>query len=415
MKTKSMWFVNVLALLFVVAFFVQPVGASVHRQATATATWDIRTPPPTPIGTPDIDALFPTITATPAMECPAGTPVGYGTLTPGLNWLLTCGECLPSATATPTFDFLAIQQTNEVVSGSATPGGPTSSPTVTATVTVTPTSTPAYAGNAFEVLESNLGLRNEPYADTNLSDVSCVPALGSTGVHVVTCTGTLLANANNAFVHGGAYVEIALQAGVTGSTWYYDTEISNLSNIDTGAIFQRTHSLSGTVVSTTTTANGNYTPGGGTTVGAFVIEVYAVTTGSFSADFSITLSTDPIVITTPTPTPTAVLDYCQVIDDGEYDYESWFDLIGLTGSQTCLSTPYISAADYFGSGWTAFFSFIFPDEVTDWITSAVIPAQTFCFYGVGFVPIQLFSIMVDPTIFADMAIVLFIVAHFLNK
>ena len=43
------------------------------------------------------------ITGTPILDCPVGTPIGYGTLTPNAMWNLACGgNCLPTQTMYPT-------------------------------------------------------------------------------------------------------------------------------------------------------------------------------------------------------------------------------------------------------------------------------------------------------------------------
>lgn len=87
--------------------------------------------------TPTFIPLFPTSTQVSSfnLNCPTALPVGWGTVTPGLLWNSSCGNCqvtLLAPTGTPMV--------------SVTPGGPTLTPTVTATPFPTPS-----GGNALFV------------------------------------------------------------------------------------------------------------------------------------------------------------------------------------------------------------------------------------------------------------------------
>lgn len=84
---KLFYFLAIFAL--VLAFFaVVPVSATSYK---LQATQDPRTPPftPTPYN-PDVGDFD--------FSCPAGVPVGYGTVQPNPSWLANCSHCLPTAT-----------------------------------------------------------------------------------------------------------------------------------------------------------------------------------------------------------------------------------------------------------------------------------------------------------------------------
>jgi len=410
-KRKARLFL-VLCLCVVVvgsAWSFDPVRAFID---TATATWNIRTPPPTPEGTPNVGNLFPTITATLNSSCPVGTIVGYGTTTPGLNWLLTCGQCLPDGTSTPTFDFNSVYLTNAgggTATSTATPGSATPSPTVTITPTVT--ATPPAGLISCGTLRD--GVTCEEVGNGVRFDIDI------TVIHnEVSSTPQFHFSVDSSLFFQPMYISYNLTSEFSDPTIPY-------SGWDRSLVMavHDTFSQNIVVVNGPTSDDTQHSEGTATRdFGNPDMTVYIGATGS-NEDTTryhgfIIFSGNPIVFTpTPTVAITSTIDpnYCSSIDGSEYSYESWFQLIGLTGSSKCFPTPYISASDYFGSGWTAFFSFLFPQEVVDFIAEAVIPAQTWCFYGFGFTRLQLFSILLDPTVFADMGIVLFVIAHFLNK
>lgn len=94
-------FVYLTGIIFLL-FGIADVGAAPLLQATATPsptpTRDFRTPPTPRIdSTPEIQNLN--------FSCPPGTPEGYGIVDPDPFWLSSCGQCLPTPTAFPTFNW----------------------------------------------------------------------------------------------------------------------------------------------------------------------------------------------------------------------------------------------------------------------------------------------------------------------
>lgn len=76
-------------------------------------------------------------------NCPAGTPVGFGTVTPSIDWQYACGHCYPTSTPPP-FYTSTIGPTHTPALRTSTPTCEGECPTLTPTVTVSPTSTPVY-------------------------------------------------------------------------------------------------------------------------------------------------------------------------------------------------------------------------------------------------------------------------------
>jgi len=128
-----------LAAVFVVMIAIGGyaiAAAAPAMQDTATAT---------PSLTPPANMLAATSTAQPTysstLDCPIGTPAGWGTVTPGALWMLSCSSCGPANTATPAttatpagYEMTAtIAAMTATATRTATPTGITPSPTVTPT------------------------------------------------------------------------------------------------------------------------------------------------------------------------------------------------------------------------------------------------------------------------------------------
>lgn len=136
----GLWMFYAWAMFFLGLVLAVPVQA---QTTTPTVT---RTPYPTFLPTATaIGYNFPT-----AFACPAGNPVGYGTVTPDLFWESACGQCLHTPYPTST-----IQPT---VTSTGTPPTPTRTPTATATSTgrVYISCMPSYVGVSCDDLQTNV-------------------------------------------------------------------------------------------------------------------------------------------------------------------------------------------------------------------------------------------------------------------
>jgi len=402
----SFIFFFALSISFVSGGFVKSADAYYLQ---TTATWDIRTPPNTPAGTQDVGNMFPTVTGTVgAQPCPEGTPIGYGTVTPGLPWLLECEHCLPTQTGTPPLDWTAVNLTNfpstQDLTTTATPYASTT-PTPVNTLVVVPN---CYTGNVSHIAETN-GSAEVIDSDTTYCEV-LAGQYHCSGVLISHDVSNTADNASGVTVYFDLPVGVSIQSLLVLETCY--TSIGCYNSLRYSSNGSASYSLNSPV------NGGLYNP---VSVGVNNTISWATVNGGLAGDihtttWDLTINYLDLCETgTPTVTPTPMLTTCGEISPDDYNYEDWYKLIVPDGTQACFSTPYLSLPDMFGSGWMQFFSFIFPQPIVDFIAGGVAPAQTWCGYGVGFALWNFFGLQVDPTIFADLGIVLFIIYHFITK
>jgi hypothetical protein len=125
---------RVSAAVVIVLVAVVLVGVTSTAQAQTTST-------PTPTITAQVvpnGFSTPTPYNTPSSyTCPAGLPAGYGTVTPSVLWLYTCGQCVAGLTSTAIASYTPPPPTSNAMTATA------QAMTGTPTATITPTSTPA--------------------------------------------------------------------------------------------------------------------------------------------------------------------------------------------------------------------------------------------------------------------------------
>ncbi len=321
MSTKRRFSFSFLFLLLFLALFVTSAG--VARADVLPQTGD------TP--TPTLEPLFktPTLAPTQSTDCPGGTPVGWGTVTPSVLWNAQCQHCMltltPQVTGTPyPAPTWAVGMTQTAV---ALIGSPTPSPTGTVvsgcdpSMTATPVATSGasitlnyftQSGCPSTVTTANYynGLR----VDFNFPD--CSAATGGSGEIVIYF--------NNAT---DAYPYVVADGTSSGTGWYDGGEVDTVTVGWTG----------NAPASATGTWHTSFVSG---YVGYSSIIFFQANNGSTSGSYAGTVYFMPqAVLPTPSPCPTStpVVSYCSVVD-GYSNPADTGDLpnIGI-GPATCVS------------------------------------------------------------------------------
>lgn len=291
--------------------------------------------PPQVVPTATFAPLFPT--STPYLDnlnCPVGTPAGWGTVTPNPQWQALCSRCNPTGTPPPL-------PTSIFPTGTSNPLTP--SPTVTAspTLAASPTATYQYtiscringgtpAGACQQINPYTISMKNITGSQNN------VPAiLGA--VNLQWEWGTLP-------VGSPLYLSIKSANAIVTSTSNNSPRIT--SRLPTLANYQFVPSVptNYSVVTLSPYGSGQLywtyegvgvrpTGTSGQTYGQMILNLQAETLGNWNAQYAIgevTLSTMPITLP-PTPTPTPIIEtgYCASVDGSSS--ESQFGLPVITG------------------------------------------------------------------------------------
>jgi hypothetical protein len=284
---------------------------------------------PTPTLTPT--SSWPSLIETPTpyvpygggdYTCPVATAVGWGTVTPSTNWLLSCWRCLATPTPSPT-----MTPTPTVGPGTPTPFPPTATPLST------PTATPVLAGS----------VQLSEYGDTP----DCSSAVYYWERHVVVSgPGAKWPSIDGRLYGCGPYprsgtlhyvLDIRYNNPYGGSVCL-GFSVDGGGSVGVGCISDGTYHFEGDL---TVSPGGYWWPGK-------LMQIYNYNSSvpcsgcdnlSYSARLVVTVLERYRPTPTPTPVPTSSPSYCSRVDPGP-DLSSYFDFAGLTiVSQTCYNLP----------------------------------------------------------------------------
>jgi len=300
--------------------FVLPTIAYA-QVTTVTVTPTITAPPP----------YQPDINYTPMdFECPEGTPIGWGTVTPSASWLLLCDECIPSSLQTstailePTMD--ATQYPTEYA-GTATAEYLTGTPTPSVTETIIPTGTPSGC---------DVSLNGEPsfsFTPRNWVVVSSIVsntfACVDNGMFV-SCTGSITIDDPGANEDDVLNIEIPISYPL-GSAVFVDVIGTDPYGGDwSGAWLEYATIYGGSSSHFFYPSGFQYSMAGsnGYIKLSHIATAGSVWTGTFTYNVKIYSSPDCLIPPTVTPTPIPEeYSYCDVVRSEEDD--SGFDWTGI--------------------------------------------------------------------------------------
>lgn len=314
------------------------------------------------------------------VECPDGTPVGYGTVTPDAFWLLQCADCLPNLT--PTYAWPTINP------------GPTLDPTlypVTPTTTTTPTIAPTPALTRLIRCVSVNGGATCPSTDQAVLTVSGSLYEGSASSTNLGLFSALVVNSsgNPAFdvpVYTRHIGTFSINSG-TYATNLTTTAKRNESVICTNVISipsgdnytNEPYSLNCVInplgVTNAITISNIFSP-------------YSYSRSGKNRTFFIQVSTDP-TFGAATPTPTPGPSMCTAIEgEGGGDDGTGYPTLWL-GPSDCFEIPAIDG-EALGLGGLPL--------IGPWIDAIDFAGVEFCVQEFGMTDLEFLGVVIDPNI-----------------
>jgi len=445
-KSRSLFSLVILSSLLS-AFFVGSVAASDKFILTSTPTRNPKTPPSTPtsggafeIGQGNGSDTF---------QCPPGGVEGYGEVTPDAMWMALCGQCIPTGTPYPTFDFDDFPTRTQVVWVSGTPAtlDPfielTYTPVYTATsyASVTPfatgtlTSIPSCSAGSLTYSGGSFTYPTHWATEFISSSLVC-EQIGSSSVW---CHGQVVyKDLHGTGDAGGMLVDVPISTIPVASTIYMQVR----SMAAGGMVWSAHPSLNGLYGQVSSTVEGcSYLSpswwndglyscsNNGAAATKLRIGIYC--SGSLNGlctnniDITFSRGNDSSCLSTPIPvsvTPTVGMNYCSSINNGmgdlsDQDMSFWQP----AGPPACMVIPAFDTNELFGIyaflDWLISFTGVplLFQRAIDLVTASIVvfgvetPAMTLCLQPYDFAPVYLFGNILLVQTVVDIGIGLYLV------
>jgi len=300
------------------------IGLALGVSVGVVMAQSVSTPTPTPTSS------WPSLIDTPtpyddyrgSYACPTGTPVGWGTVTPSVDWVLSCWSCL--STPTPTFTV-----TPTVTVG---PGTPTST-SVPATPTVTVVSfTPTPSLGSLQFYEFG----DTPDCSRAVYYWERTVAQSGPGAKWPTVEGRLY-GCGPYPRQGTLHYQLDIQYNnpYSGSVCL-GFGVNDGGGVNLGCISSGAYHYEGDL---SVSPGGYFWPGKLMSVYNYNSTVNCSSCNGLSYTARLVVWVVGRYGPTPTPTPTPVPSYCSRVDPGQ-DLSSYFDFAGLSViKETCYNIP----------------------------------------------------------------------------